>query len=123
MQKSLFLFFKPKNQNIMKKLVLLCFLFVFSNSFYAQDTKVTKEPAKKETTKKKSAYDYDKEVPVKSTKKEATSKSTDTKETVKKETTKKKSGYNYDKDVTVKTTAKKETVKKETESKAKTVVK
>lgn len=81
----------------MKKLVLLCLLFVFSNSFYAQDTPTKKEPAKKETTKKKSAYDYDKEVPVKSTKKEATSKSTATKETVKKETTKKKSGYDYDK--------------------------
>ncbi len=98
----------------MKKLVLLCFLFVFSNNFYAQETKAKKEPAKKETTKKKSGYDYDKDVTVKSTKKEATSKSTTTKETVKKETTKKKSGYDYDKDVTVK----KEAAKKETKSKS-----
>jgi colicin import membrane protein len=81
----------------MKKLVLLSFLFIFSNSFYAQETKAKKEPAKKETTKKKSGYDYDKDVTVKSTKKEATSKSTTTKETAKKETTKKKSGYDYDK--------------------------
>ena len=81
----------------MKKLVLLCFLFVFSNSFYAQETKEKKEPAKKETTKKKSGYDYDKDVTVKSTKKEATSKSTTTKETAKKETSKTKSGYDYDK--------------------------
>jgi colicin import membrane protein len=98
----------------MKKLVLLCFLFVFSNNFYAQETKTEKEPAKKETTKKKSGYDYDKDVTVKSTKKEATSKSTTTKETAKKETTKKKSGYDYDKDVTVK----KEAAKKETKSKS-----
>jgi colicin import membrane protein len=50
----------------MKKLVLLCFLFVFSNNFYAQNTKSKKETTKKETTKKKSSYDYDKDVPVKS---------------------------------------------------------
>ncbi|WP_281297597.1 hypothetical protein [Flavobacterium limnophilum] len=81
----------------MKKLALLCFLLVFSNSFYAQETKEKKEPAKKETTKKKSGYDYDKDVTVKSTKKEATSKSTTTKETAKKETAKTKSGYDYDK--------------------------
>ena len=100
------LFFKSKNQIIMKKLILLCLLFIFSGTFYAQDTKTKTEPAKKETTKKKSGYDYDKDVPVKSTKKEATSKSTATKETTKKETTKKKSGYNYDKDVPVKSTKK-----------------
>ncbi len=69
----------------MKKLVLLCFLFVFANSFYAQDTKSKKEPATKETTKKKSGYDYDKDVTVKTPAK---------KEAAKKET---KSGYDYDK--------------------------
>ena len=100
----------------MKKLILLCLLFIFSGTFYAQDTKTKTEPAKKETTKKKSGYDYDKDVPVKSTKKEATSKSTATKETAKKETTKKKSGYNYDKDVPVKST-KKETTAKSTATK------
>ena len=90
----------------MKKLILFCLLFIISGTFYAQDTKSKKEPAKKETTKKKSGYDYDKDVPVKSTKKEASSKSTKTKETAKKETTKKKSGYDYDKDVSVKSTKK-----------------
>ena len=53
----------------MKKLILLCFLFVFSNTFYAQTTKSKSEPTSKETTKKKSSYNYDKDVPVKSTKK------------------------------------------------------
>lgn len=110
----------------MKKLMLLCFFLLFSGSFYAQDSNTKKEPVKKETVKKKSGYNYDKDVPVKSTKKEVTSKSTATKETVKKETTKKKSGYNYDKDVTVKpakkeatakSVAKKETVSKETKKK------
>lgn len=114
--------FKLKNQIIMKKLILLCFLFLFSESFYAQETKSKKEPAKKETTKKKSGYDYDKDVPVKSTKKETSSKSSATKETAKKETatketTKKKSGYDYNKDVPVKST----TVKKENKSEAKKI--
>ena len=101
----------------MKKLVLLCLLFIFSGTFYAQDTKAKSNPAKKETTKKKSGYDYDKDVPVKSSKKETTSKSSatkektkkesatkssSTKETSKKETDKKKSGYDYNKDVSVK---------------------
>lgn len=91
----------------MKKLILLCFLFIFSGSFYAQDSKTKTEPVKKETTKKKSGYDYDKDVPVKSTKKEKTDESTAIKETAKKETNKKesttkettknKSGYDYDK--------------------------
>lgn len=71
----------------MKKLVMLCLVFVFSTSIFAQETKAKKEPAKKETTKKKSGYDYDKDVPVKSTK-----------ESAKKEVAK-KSGHDYDKDV------------------------
>lgn len=91
----------------MKKLILLCLLFIFSGTFYAQDTQSKKAPIKKETTKKKSGYDYDKETPTKSTKKETSSKTTKKEETAKKETTKKKSGYNYDKEVSVKS-AKKE---------------
>lgn len=103
--------FKLKNQIIMKKLLLLCFLFVFSGTFYAQDSKSKKESTTKETTKKKSGYDYNKDVTVKSTKKETTSKSSATKESAKKETSKKKSGYDYDKDVKIQSTAKKETTK------------
>jgi colicin import membrane protein len=72
----------------MKKLILLCFLFILSGTFYAQESKSKKEPAKKETTKKKSGYDYDKDVPVKSTAK---------KETSKKVPAKTKSTYDYDK--------------------------
>ncbi len=98
----------------MKKLVMLCLAFVFSTSLFAQETKAKKEPAQKETTKKKSGYDYDKDVPVKSTTKETTSKSSTTKETAKKETTKKKSGYDYNKEVPVKTTTAKKENKSET---------
>lgn len=60
----------------MKKLVLLCFLIVFSNSFYAQSNKAKKEPTTQETSKKKSSYDYNKDVPVKSNNKDTKSKST-----------------------------------------------
>lgn len=75
----------------MKKLIFLCLFFVLSNSFYAQETKsktkdtkaVTSKETAKETTKK-SGYDYDKDVTVKTPAK---------KEAVKKET---KSGYDYD---------------------------
>ena len=70
----------------MKKLILLCLFFVFSNSFYAQETKSKTKDTKAVTSK----------------------------ETAKKTT--KKSGYDYDKDVTVKTPAKKEAAKKETKS-------
>jgi colicin import membrane protein len=93
----------------MKKLLLLCFLFVFSGTFYAQDSKSKKESTTKETTKKKSGYDYNKDVTVKSTKKETTSKSSATKESAKKETSSKKSGYDYNKDVSVKSNS---TIKK-----------
>lgn len=77
----------------MKKLVLLCLVFIFSTSIFAQETKAKKEPAKKETTKKKSGYDYDKDVPVKPTK-----------ESSKKEVAK-KSGEKYDKEVSAKAKA------------------
>jgi colicin import membrane protein len=98
----------------MKKLILLCFLLVFSGTFYAQDAKSTKETPKKEAPKKKSGYDYNKDVPVKSAKKETSKTKSTAKETTAKETTKKKSGYNYDKDVPVKSA----TVKKENKSEA-----
>lgn len=98
----------------MKKLILLCLLFIISGTFYAQDSKAKKEPTKSETTKKKSGYDYNKDVTVKSTKKETSSKATTTKETAKKETTKKKSGYDYNKDVSVKSTTAKKPNKSET---------
>lgn len=90
----------------MKKLILLCSLFILSGTFYAQDTQSNKAPAKEETTKKKLGYNYDKDVHTKSTQKETSSKATTTKEAAKKETTKKKSGYNYDKNVPVKSTKK-----------------
>ena len=108
----------------MKKLVMLCLAFVFSTSIFAQETKAKKEPAQEGTTKKKWGYDYDKDVPVKSTTKETTSKSSTTKETAKKEatsksaakkeTTKKKSGYDYNKEIPVKTTTAKKENKSET---------
>jgi colicin import membrane protein len=82
----------------MKKLVLLCFLFVFSSTFYAQSSNTVKEP-----TKRKSGYDYNKDVTVKTPVK---------KENVKKET----------KVLEKKVTAKKETVSKVAKKKvAKTI--
>lgn len=86
----------------MKKLVLLCFLFVFSSNFYAQETPSTKKTTKTEAAPKKSRYNYDKDVTIKTPikketiKKEVISKTktadkkvADKKETISKEVKKK----------------------------------
>lgn len=93
----------------MKKLILLCFFFIFSGSFYAQDSQTKSEPIKKETTKKKSSYNYDKDVPVKTPVKKVVVKS-ETKKTETKVATKK--------ETVSKTTKKKTPILKESNEKA-----
>lgn len=104
----------------MKKLILLCFFLTLSTTFYAQESK----SEKKESGKTRTGYDYNKDVNVKSTKKESEvkesknkkseAKKSEVKEFEKKESSKTRTGYDYNKNVSVKSKA----VKKESKSEA-----